>query len=292
MTILQYLKHRRRHEVVIAVAITTLIVATGATSEIIENLRNGIPSDWQVAWAKELSSGIAVLLLIPALALFLKRLNLNYSNLSRRAPWLLVGFLVFSLLHIGIFTVVRTLLWATAGETYNAGSIGWSLLYEMRKDFLVYVGIVAVLYGYEFILNRLQGEARFLARSTGPAASSENTPGRYRTQFLVKMLNKEYLVRVEEIDWVESASNYVLMHCGDRSYPMRSTLAGLANQLDQQHFMRVQRTAIVNLASVESLKETDELRAQLTSGDLVPVSRTYFSDLKRALGGRLPTAEA
>lgn len=285
MTVDQYLQHRRRYEVVFALMITALIVATGATSEIIENLRTGVPSNWQSAWAKELSSGIAVLLLIPAVALFLQRLNLNYSNLRRRAPWLLVGFLAFSLLHIGIFTVIRTLVWASAGETYDAGSLGWSLLYEMRKDFLTYVGIVAVLYGYEFILNRLQGEARFLARSQLPAAAEESPASAYREQFLVKMLNREYLVRVEEIDWVESASNYVLMHCGERSYPMRSTLAGLADELDQQRFMRVHRTAIVNLASVEVLKEVDELRAQLTSGELVPVSRTYFSDLKRALGG-------
>jgi len=97
------------------------------------------------------------------------------------------------------------------------------------------------------------------------------------------MLNKEYLVRVEEIDWVESASNYVLMHCGERSYPMRGTLSGLADELNEAQFIRVHRTAIVNLKRVESLNETGDLRAQLTSGDLVPISRTYLPDLKKAL---------
>ena len=278
-----YLQHRRFYEVVIAIAVVLLITTTGATTEIIDNLRDGAASNWRAAWAKELSSGFSVLVLLPLIALFLRRMNLNYSNLYSRAVWLVPGFVVFSLLHIGMFTLIRMVVWASAGETYRFGSLGWSLLYEMRKDLLVYVGIVSFLSGYQFILNRLQGEARFLAAGSAQSSTSPQDKGVYRRQFLVKMLNKEYLVRVEEIDWVESASNYVLMHCGERSYPMRGTLSGLADELNEAQFIRVHRTAIVNLKRVESLNETGDLRAQLTSGDLVPISRTYLPDLKKAL---------
>ena len=54
--------------------------------------------------------------------------------------------------------------------------------------------------------------------------------------------------------------------------------------------MRVHRTAIVNLDRVESLEEAAELRAQLTSGDLVPVSKTYLPDLRKALAGEVDPA--
>ena len=288
MTLQLYLEHRRRYEITLAVVVVAVIISITATSEIIENLRNGMPSGWQGAWAKELSSGISVLILLPLLALFLNWLNLSFSNLRWRIGWHLPAFLIFSLLHTGMFTAMRSLLWASAGETYDFGPVGWVLIYEIRKDLIVYVGVVTVVGGYEFILNRLQGEARFLASSGPTAATSPRPPptggaSGPRTQFLVKMLNKEYLVRVAEIDWVESASNYVLMHCGERSYPMRFTLTGLAEQLDQAQFMRVHRTAIVNLDRVESIREADELRAELTSGDLVPISKAYLPELKRAL---------
>ena len=117
-----------------------------------------------------------------------------------------------------------------------------NLLYEMRKDLLAYIGLMIAIYGYRFILTRLQGEAKFLA-----SAENSTNPEPYKQQFLVKMLNKEFLVRVDEIEWVRSASNYVLMNCGQKSYPMRQTLSGLAQQLDPNRFLRVHRTAIVNL---------------------------------------------
>jgi len=280
VTLQHYLSHRRRYELLISIAVVLLINATGATTEIMENLQIGGPSDWQAAWAKELTSGLAVLLLLPLLAVFLKRLNLSFANLRWRVLWHLPGYLVFFLLHIGLFSVLRMGLWSVAGESYEPGSLGWNLVYEMRKDLLVYGGIVTLLMGYEFILTRLQGEASFLAAGAGNDDGSMK-PG--RGQFLVKMLNREYLVRVEEIDWVESAGNYVLMHCGERSYPMRFTLVRLAAELDQRQFMRVHRTAIVNLSRVAAIREVDELRAELTSGALVPVSRTYLPELRKVL---------
>ncbi len=281
MTLQHYLKHRRRYEVAMALAIAGLVAATLATSEMLENLRAGLASDWQGAWARELTSGLSVLALLPLLALFVDRLDLSFSTIRQKAIWLLAGFVVFSLLHIALFTALRTILWAGAGETYTLGDPGWVLLYEMRKDLLVYLAIVAGLVAYRFVLTRLQGEARFLA--AGPVPPEEREDGGYRSRFLVKMLNREYLVRVEEIHWVESAGNYVLLHCGDRTYPMRSTLSGMAAALDPRDFMRVHRTAIVNLHRVEGLEEGDETRLRLAGGARVPMSRTYLSELKRKL---------
>ncbi len=276
-----YLAHRRRYEVLITLFVVGLLVTLNATSKIIENLRDGLPSGWQAAWIDEGSSGLAVLVLIPLLVRFLSHLNLSFANLRWRAGWLVVGFFVFSLLHIAMFSALRWLVL----ESYEFGSVGLRLLYEMRKDLLTYVLVVVAIYAYQFILDRLQGEARFLAEGADQSdeAVDRLVSSRQRTQFLVKMLNREYLVRVDEIDWVESAGNYVLMHCGGRSYPMRSTLAGLAEELDQQQFLRTHRTAIVNLERVESLTGSGDMKVELTTGDVVPVSRTYLPQVRGAL---------
>ena len=278
MTLNQYLHSRLRYEIAIAVIVAVLFAATGATTEIMENLREGLASDWRGAWAKELSSVFAVVVLVPALAAFVQRPNLSWSNLRWRILWHLPVFLSFSLLHIALFSALRTTMWASVGETYRFGSIGWELSFEIRKDLLVYIGIIASLYSYRFILTRLQGGARFL--TSVPATTQPNT---YKNQFLVKMLNREYLVRVDEINWISSASNYVLMNCGERSYPMRFTLSGLADVLDPRVFMRVQRTAIVNLSRITSLNQRGELNLELSTGERVPVSRTYLAELKKAL---------
>ncbi len=279
MNVQAYLEHRRRYEVLISLGVVALLTTLNATSKIIERWRDGLPSDWQAAWIDEASSGLAVLILIPLLVGFLRHLNLSFSNLRWRAGWLLVGFLLFSSLHIAMFSAIRWLV----QDSFTFGSPGLTLLYEMRKDLVTYVLIVAAIYAYQFILDRLQGEARFLAEHSEGSQDVRPADGRQRSQFLVKMLNREYLVRVDEIDWVESAGNYVLMHCGERSYPMRSTLAGLAEQLDQRQFLRTHRTAIVNLERVASLSGSGAV--ELTTGVTVPVSRTYLPRVRDALEG-------
>lgn len=282
MNLKHYLNHRLKYETLAVLVVLTLFAITNATTKILENIRDGETVDWLGAWASELSSIFAIFVLWPLILLFLRRLNLTLTNFRWRIFWHIPGFLIFSLLHIGLFVLLRKLLWALVGETYNFGTLGLNLLYDMRKDFLAYMGIMLSLYSYRFIITRLQGEAKFLSDSTETANDQEKPAS--KTQFLVKMLNSEFLVRVEEIAWIGSASNYVLMHCGDRSYPMRQTLTRLAEQLDPTKFMRVHRTAIVNLEHVSSLQEGGELQLQLKSGETVAVSKTYLAELKQALG--------
>jgi hypothetical protein len=277
-----FLNHRRRIEIAAVVLILLLFAATNASTEVIENIRDGDAADWSGAWARELSSAFALLILVPLLAITVERLELRIASLRQRLLWHIPGFLIFSLSHIGLFVLFREFFWASVGEDYSFGPLGLNLLYEMRKDLLAYLGLTTALYSYRFILTRLQGEAKFLASADG--ADSSDEPEHYRQQFLVKMLNREFLVKVDQIEWVRSASNYVLMNCGQRSYPMRQTLSRLAVQLDPNRFLRVHRTAIVNLDQVSELQEQGDLQLQLLSGATVPVSKTYLPQLKTALG--------
>jgi len=64
---------------------------------------------------------------------------------------------------------------------------------------------------------------------------------------------------------------------------MRFTLSGLVDVLDPRVFMRVHRTAIVNLSRITSLNERDKLNVELSTGERVPVSRTHLAELKKAL---------
>jgi len=75
----------------------------------------------------------------------------------------------------------------------------------------------------------------------------------------------------------------VLLHCAGRSYPMRQTMSGLLTQLDPQLFLRVHRTAIVNLDRVVALRESGELQLELNNGAIVPVSKTWLTELKQRL---------
>jgi two-component system LytT family response regulator len=53
------------------------------------------------------------------------------------------------------------------------------------------------------------------------------------------------LVPVDTVDWIESANNYVLLHCGPKHHIMGETLTNLENSLSPDKFLRIHRCRIV-----------------------------------------------
>lgn len=58
------------------------------------------------------------------------------------------------------------------------------------------------------------------------------------------------LVPMTSIDWIESANNYVQIHCGTKQYLLAESLTHLEARLDPSKFLRVHRCRIVNLSRV------------------------------------------
>ena len=105
-------------------------------------------------------------------------------------------------------------------------------------------------------------------------------------RFLIKKLGREFLVRVDDIDWIESAGNYVNLHVDSKVYPLRETMTGIAERLDGVGFQRVHRGAVVNLNRVAEIRtrETGDGEIHLTSSVRVPMSRRYRKRLKERVG--------
>lgn len=274
MTLEHYLQHRVRYETLIMILVLSLVLVVNVTTLGIEHVRDGTGPGWAEAWGTEFTSLLVTGLLLPILFVALSRLDLTLVNMRWRVLGLLPMFVVYSCLHIAGFVLLREWLWAAVGDDYSYDPLLIGLVYEMRKDFLAFLLFVSVFYSYQFIINRLQGEARFLDRED---QQSQVEPS---SQFLVKMLDREYLVKVDDIDWIQSASNYVILHCANRHYPMRQTMKGIYEQLDLSKFRQVHRTAIVNLSRVRSLNGKGESLLELNSGQTVPVSKTYLPELR------------
>ena len=83
------------------------------------------------------------------------------------------------------------------------------------------------------------------------------------------------------IHCLEADDNYVHVHTADQTYLLRRTLRDLLQQLGGQRFVRIHRSAAVNIAEIDSLvplfKGDYELR--LRSGRLLRLSRRYTTEL-------------
>jgi two-component system, LytTR family, response regulator len=76
----------------------------------------------------------------------------------------------------------------------------------------------------------------------------------YTTRFVVKSATRVVIVKADEIDWIESASNYALLHAGDKTHVVRETMRSLEEQLSPEQFVRVSRSAIVNIGRIKELQ--------------------------------------
>ena len=66
-----------------------------------------------------------------------------------------------------------------------------------------------------------------------------------------------YFLAVDEVDYIESCGNYVLIHVGTRKYIRRDTLKRLAVELRDAEFEWIGRSTLVNLARVAFAERLD-----------------------------------
>ncbi|HEY8164685.1 MAG TPA: LytTR family DNA-binding domain-containing protein [Gemmatimonadaceae bacterium] len=80
-----------------------------------------------------------------------------------------------------------------------------------------------------------------------------------------------------DIDWIRAEDNYVRIHAGGQTYLMRERIGALEKSLDPARFVRIHRSAIVNIDRVRELRHS--LRGGhivvLENGEKLRVSRAY-----------------
>jgi two-component system, LytTR family, response regulator len=93
-------------------------------------------------------------------------------------------------------------------------------------------------------------------------------------------------VRVVDIDWIEAAGVYVNLHVAGKEWLYRAALHDLVERLDSMRFVRVHRSAVVNIDSILQLEAIShgEFEVVLKDGSRTRVSRTYRAQLEKRLG--------
>jgi two-component system, LytTR family, response regulator len=94
------------------------------------------------------------------------------------------------------------------------------------------------------------------------------------------------LLEIAQIDWFESAGNFVRVHSAGRAYLLRTTMDRIEQRLaGRDTFIRIRRSAIINVRAVATLERYDKSSyvVQLRSGAKVISSRYYQPALRRLL---------
>jgi two-component system LytT family response regulator len=107
------------------------------------------------------------------------------------------------------------------------------------------------------VRNKIAANAAFFAQSQFDAALLALQSGAgtrpSQTRLLVRDGDREILLPIESIEWIEAAEYYCCLHANKRRYILRETISHLSDKLDKAQFVRVHRSAIVNVRSIREI---------------------------------------
>lgn len=103
---------------------------------------------------------------------------------------------------------------------------------------------------------------------------------------MVKSEGRIYFVKIDDIDWIEAAGNYVRLHVAKEQHLLREPLSVLEKKLDPARFVRIHRSTIVNLDRIRELQPVfhGDYVVILQDGAELQVSRSCREKLQESLG--------
>ena len=105
----------------------------------------------------------------------------------------------------------------------------------------------------------------------------------YLQRIIIKSTGKMYIVKAEDIDWIEADDNYVKLHVGEKTHYLRQTMKAMEKSLDPSLFLRIHRSVIVNMDRISQIQQwfNNEYMVTLKNGTELNMSRTYREKAKK-----------
>lgn len=111
--------------------------------------------------------------------------------------------------------------------------------------------------------------------------TSRRTPDR----IAVRTNGRVVFVKIDDVDWIEASDNYVCLHCGKDTHVLRETMGQIESRLDPARFLRVHRSAIVNLDRIKELQPwfRGDYRVVLRDGTELTLTKSHREKLESRL---------
>jgi two-component system, LytTR family, response regulator len=115
----------------------------------------------------------------------------------------------------------------------------------------------------------------------------QGSNGRYlqlqqsRDRIAVRQNGRVLFIMLDEIDWIEAADNYVCLHCGGETHVLRETIGEVEARLAAARFIRIHRSAIVNIDRIKELQPwfRGDYHVILHDGTRLTLTKTHRENL-------------
>src|SRR2546423_2444536 len=175
------------------------------------------------------------------------------------------------------------IVFTTAYESYAIRAFELHALDYVLKPFDQLRFKAALKYAKERFHSEHDEEKRL---QVGALLESIRAQREYLDRIIIRADGRISFLHTREIDWLEADDKYVHLHTGKGRRMVRQTLAAMESQLDPKRFLRVHRSAMVNVDRIKELQPlfNGEHSLVLEDGTRLTLSRKYKDKLFELLG--------
>ena len=191
------------------------------------------------------------------------------------------GFAVLEAIGLGH---LPDIVFTTAYESYAIRAFELHALDYLLKPFDQQRFRDAIKHVKDRLHSRQQEDSRM---QIGALLERMNSKQTYLDRLIIKAGGRITFLNTREIDWVEADDKYVHLHTGKGARMVRQTLTAMEAQLDPEKFVRVHRSAMVNVDRIKELQPLFNGEYSLLLNDdktKLTLSRKYKDNLFKLLG--------
>ncbi len=187
------------------------------------------------------------------------------------------GFDILSTLEAHDVTPPPRIIFTTAYDQYALRAFEINAVDYLLKPFTRDRLIQAV--------QRARQQLQLTHEQPGKSKQAASSPS-YTTRIVFKSKGRILFLPISDIRWIGAEENYVRICTEGESHLLRETMARFESRLDPNSFIRVHRSAIVNLQYVREIRrdsQDGESLVLMQDGQKVPVSRGYRARIAQLL---------
>ncbi|MBO6575755.1 MAG: response regulator transcription factor [Rhodothermales bacterium] len=121
-------------------------------------------------------------------------------------------------------------------------------------------------------------ESLLAGRGSGGGESSDPDGTSTANRILVRDRDRIRFVSIDEINWIEAAGDYVVLHTDNKRHLIRATMTGMTKRLPRDRFARIHRSTIVNMDVVREVRPYfhGDYMVYMNDGKELRLSRRYW----------------
>ena len=108
----------------------------------------------------------------------------------------------------------------------------------------------------------------------------------YKSTIPIKLGNKISFIDVNDITYITASGYYAEIHVESKKHLLRESLTNLINGLDEQCFIRIHRSTIINLKYIQEVISSSygEMDVKMKNGQLFRISKAHKKEFVKRIG--------